>query len=997
MNQSRPEFFLQWNTSSLVLHWGEFKNYILHNKPLVAAIQETRFLDSDSINYIYNINDYSLYTNNVNDLPRRGGSALYISNNILHHQIQLRTTLNVVGVKAKIAQRDLTILSIYLSPAHTFNPTHLSELLSQLSPPPFIVMGDYNAHHLTWGCQRNDTRGTQLLNVIQTLDLALITSRIPTHNHLRDGVITHSVIDFAITDTNTATLFTQYTADDPLFSDHYPLHYSLDVPSGQTNFSFLPRFNFKKADWASFQEHINVNITTPPPDINSFLDIILESAREHIPLTKPPHPTKNAPWWNNECQRAVALRRRALRQFRACLCSDHEEAARKARTESRKIILQAKKSGWQTFSNTFNRFTPLSKIWSLLKCFNKNNPRQRKIPHLHINNVDYLTPLDVANQFALHYAHISSTQQYTSQQNTTLDTQLNMLSFHSTNTEMYNSLFSMNELRTALGKCGNTSVGPDQIAYQFLKNLPESGLVTLLACLNQLWENNSYPSSWRESTIIPILKPSKLPSDPSSYRPISLTSCASKLLERMVNGRIRAYLESNHLLNEHQNGFRPGRSTTDSIVPLIDTVQRGLRERHFTVAVFIDFKNAFDRVHKSGLLIKLHRMGIRGRMASFIKNFLKDRTINVRCGNTTSPSLKQDHGLPQGSVISPTLFLIMINDIFANTSEHIKYSLYADDVAFWCKHKSLDQAITTLQIALTQVEEWCNKWGLTVSTSKTVAVIFSKRLKIHNHNNLIIYNKPIKYVSHFKYLGITIDKHLNFNEHFQDITQRCARRLNIMRCIAGREWGADRRTLLRIYTALIRPILDYNGFLYDDIASSQIDSLQQIQNNALRIITGAMRTTPIKNLHIEVNIPNLDRRRKYLLIRYFIRCAARPQCVPYSILSQKHDGLRSGIQLRNPLIGERLQRTLRHFQLDLPDILPSPPLTAFFLEQVQNVEFLFTENKQHVTQQETKQLFYKYEALHKEYTFIYTDGSVMDGKAGAGIYTKEYKKIQPPA
>ena len=204
---------------------------------------------------MYNVNDYSLYTNNVNDVPRRGGSALYISNNILHHQVQLRTTLNAVGVKAKIAKRDLTILSIYLSPAHTFNPTHLSELLSQLPPPPFIVMGDYNAHHLTWGCQQNDTRGRQLLNVTETLHLALITNRIPTHNHQRDGVITHSVIDFAITDTNTATLpvvnvvkktihFTQYTANDPLFSDHYPLHYSLDVPSGQTNFNFLPRFNF---------------------------------------------------------------------------------------------------------------------------------------------------------------------------------------------------------------------------------------------------------------------------------------------------------------------------------------------------------------------------------------------------------------------------------------------------------------------------------------------------------------------------------------------------------------------------------------------------------------------------------------------------------------------------------------------------------------------------------------------------------------------------------
>ena len=269
MNQS-CEFFLQWNTRSLisVFHWGEFKNYILNKKPLVAAIQETHFLDSDSVNYNYKIKGYSLYTNNVNDNPRRGGSALYISNKLLHHQIQLRTTLNAVGVKIKIAHLDLTVVSIYLSPTSPVPP--ISRLLSQL-PTPFLVLGDFNAHHRTWGCNTTYTRGTQLLRILDDLDLTHLSTLIPTHITTRRGEVTHSVIDLAITDPRTATLFTQHVADDPLFSDHYPIHYNLEVPSGQTNFNFLPRWNLKKADWTAFPNHINESLDTPHLTLTLFL------------------------------------------------------------------------------------------------------------------------------------------------------------------------------------------------------------------------------------------------------------------------------------------------------------------------------------------------------------------------------------------------------------------------------------------------------------------------------------------------------------------------------------------------------------------------------------------------------------------------------------------------------------------------------------------------------------------------------------------------------
>ena len=221
---------------------------------------------------------------------------------------------------------------------------------------------------------------------------------------------------------------------------------------------------------------------------------------------------------------------------------------------------------------------------------------------------------------------------YPQQLHDTLNTTLTTCHFQSDNTEHYNHLFTLYELQLAISKCGNTSIGPDQMAYPFFKNLSESGLINFLTALNQLWKEGTFPLSWTSSTLIPILKNNKPPSDPASYRPISLSSCASKIFERMVNSRIRVYLESNQKLTLYQNGFRPGRSTADNLIHIIDSAQRGFQQKQVTVALFLDLKAAFDKVHHSSLLIKLHEIGVRGRLATFIKNFLNNRTFSVRCG-----------------------------------------------------------------------------------------------------------------------------------------------------------------------------------------------------------------------------------------------------------------------------------------------------------------------------------------------------------------------------
>ena len=335
----------------------------------------------------------------------------------------------------------------------------------------------------------------------------------------------------------------------------------------------------------------------------------------------------------------------------------------------------------------------------------------------------------------------------------------------------------------------------------------------------------------------------------------------------------------------------------------------------------------------------------------------------------------------------------MINDLFQTVAPDIKYSIYADDVTIWYTHQYVNQARLEIQMALDQIQIWCQKWGLMISAAKTFALVFYHTIPNKQPRDpLTINGTAIKYVKEYKYLGVTLDRALNFSKHFDDIHQRCTRRLNIMKCIAGKKWGADRRTLFRLYTSLIRPILDYNGFLYDDIASSKISSLQTIQNEALRIITGALRTTNVQNLHTETNIPLLCHRRKYQLLRFFARASTRPNDATFKTLTNKpRNYIPTRFQRKYPIISYRITKALDMFRIDPFTTISTPCLRKFWLDPPSNIHFLYKEAKKSVTPIEAVTLFHEFHHNHDNFTFIYTDGSRKDGKTGEGISSATFQ------
>ena len=201
-----------------------------------------------------------------------------------------------------------------------------------------------------------------------------------------------------------------------------------------------------------------------------------------------------------------------------------------------------------------------------------------------------------------------------------------------------------------------------------------------------------------------------------------------------------------------------------------------------------------------------------GRITLWIDNFLQNRKIQVKVNGTLSDPRDLQNGVPQGCVISPILFNIAINDL-PNNITGTKISQYADDIAIWKSHRNIKFLEKKIQQNLNDIKCWCGKWGFNISTSKTVAVLFFNKLntniKLNINNNNINLNKTAKF------LGVTFDHKLTWRQHIETIITKCKTKLNILRCISGNEWGADCKTLFKLYTSLIKPILEYGCESFD--------------------------------------------------------------------------------------------------------------------------------------------------------------------------------------
>ena len=335
----------------------------------------------------------------------------------------------------------------------------------------------------------------------------------------------------------------------------------------------------------------------------------------------------------------------------------------------------------------------------------------------------------------------------------------------------YNNSITLQELEYALKLAKDSSPGPDEICYSMLQNLASSGKKLLLELMNRIFTEGSFPARWKEAYIIPILKEGKPATSSSSYRPIALTSCICKVLERILNRRLVRFLESKGLIDRCQSGFRRGRSTVDCLAKLATEAHNAYRRKQYLVCVFFDLEKAYDTCWKRLIMKQLHKFGLRGNLPLIIQDFLTNRRFRVKVADQLSETYEQEMGVPQGGVLSCTLFSIAINTVVEVIRGLTTYSLYVDDKQIAYAHTDPKVCKIRIQQALEALHRWSIKTGFRFSLDKTEWMIFHRTRPLPpGHIQLTLDGKKLKEVFTKKFLGLIFDRMLTWKE--QIVSQR---------------------------------------------------------------------------------------------------------------------------------------------------------------------------------------------------------------------------------
>ena len=583
-------------------------------------------------------------------------------------------------------------------------------------------------------------------------------------------------------------------------------------------------------------------------------DAILSAAQQCIPRGCR---ATYKPFWNKNIASNIEKRETARRKFMKSNTTENRIAYNKASAISKREILTAKREKFHTTCQNLDLSKEGSKAWSLLKNLNGDNRKSNPKP-LQDRGDTIADDQKRAERHNNYFAAVNKANVLTEEDKLMLKKLKLSEKAPRANSKIFEEVFNTTELNKALKKLRpRKSPGPDMIHNEMLKHLGGIGKQVVLKLINKSWTTGQLPKAWKIAIIKPLLKKGKPAEEIGSYRPISLTSCLGKLAERMTNARLYWWLETNKIIDVHQSGFRAGQRTEDLLFRITQKIIDGFHQKKSTVAVFVDFKQAYDRVWRKGLLSKMQECGIHGNLYNWIKNFLNERLIQTKVGDAFSSRKILEEGLPQGSSLSCTLFLIYINDLLKELKS--EKGGYADDLGFWQTQSNVGTCAILLNEDLQKLEKYCHKWKIKINYDKTIYTIFTLSNEESKRNLKIqIGNIKINKEENPVYLGTQLDSKLTLKKHVEQLKAKATSRLKIVKRLASSRWGANKSTLRQMYLGYVRSKLEHNLALQSICSLTLQEKLEKVQNEAVKFISGGMKSTPIAACEIESNIEPLN-------------------------------------------------------------------------------------------------------------------------------------------
>lgn len=418
--------------------------------------------------------------------------------------------------------------------------------------------------------------------------------------------------------------------------------------------------------------------------------------------------------------------------------------------------------------------------------------------------------------------------------------------------DTHNICISIKGLESLIrGLANGKSPGPDGIRKPDLLVDTEINATCLQHIYHASLKSGKLPREWKLANVTPIHKGGSKES-PQNYRPISLTSIPCKMLEHIILHYLNATLDN--ILHNRQHGFRKGMSCDTQLCSTYHDIAKAHDQSQDTHAIVLDFKKAFDKVPHSLLLLKLRRIPeVNQQIINWIQDFITNRKQRVVIKGSCSTELPVTSGVPQGSVLGPTLFLVYINDL--PSCVNCCVSLYADDTLLYQRVNSEADA-ADFQVNIDAVYNWSQQWKMPFNESKCHAISFGCQTGLPSYK---LGSTPVQWTEETKYLGVTMQSNLKFDKHIVLKSQKASRVLGAIKFALH---DAPKNGKLLAYTSLCRPLLEYADTLWDPYLKTTIHDIEMVQNRAVRFISGLKGRESVSDARCELGLLPLQARRK---------------------------------------------------------------------------------------------------------------------------------------
>jgi hypothetical protein len=811
-------------------------------KPDVLCFTE-HWLHDNEIGY-FNFENYSLVSKFCRKNKLHGGSCIYAKTNLEAKPYNLYEYLNheehFEASSIKLTQYNAIIICIYRTPNSNINILleNMDIILTKLTNKgkSIIIVGDLNIDFLSGNV---NPHLQTMLNSYGLQAAVDVPTRIGNHSQSAiDQVILNKdlwdysldVIETGLSDHKAQILQLQMNHKNKKGLNRLKEEVRIARSYKEENIQYL-NYLLGKENWELVLKQNSVNNA-----YNEFLgtlkyyyDIAMPKKRIGV--------IKQENKWVTAGIRVSGEKLRFLNSLRKerNISEDFKKYYSNYKKIYNKVISEAKK-----LTNNIQIRTSENKsraMWDIVKVELGNQRKIAKNIKISQNGVNIQDPKAIANVFNEYYTNVAKK---TISENLVLkpnEIDINIVKYNS------NSMFltpATNEevIEVIKGMGNKKSVGMDDIPDYIIKKCYPKIVHALTYIINLSLSTGKFPEQLKMAKVKPLYKKG-LETEVENYRPVSLLSGFSKILEKIIKRRLLSFLNKYSIISTKQHGFWKGRSTNTAIADLIEKVYKSLDEKEISIGVFLDLSKAFDLVDHDILLRKMSRMGIRGIALKWFQSYLENREqrveITYRCIETndiTSCLSQKRHikyGVPQGSVLGPVLFLIYINDLETSIKDG-RPTFFADDTSIFLAATNASDVQKKINKTINGLMDWFERNKLVINKGKTVAISFYQPQKKQTEYPPIKLNDTdISYVDQTKFLGVWVDKNLKWCAHTQQLANKLCKicfALRIINRVAGLE------TVRTLYYAYFQSMLVYGLIFWGNSGEAKL--IFKLQKRAIR-------------------------------------------------------------------------------------------------------------------------------------------------------------------